>query len=82
LALPALEALHKAWTSRANKTKYYVFESALDAAVDKISEYYDKTSTSDAFILSMRELLTFTLTFSHRALRYSPPPKNEDALFY
>jgi hypothetical protein len=54
--LPALEALHNAWSSRARKDKYYYFETPLDSAVETIAEYYDKTSTSDAFILSMRAL--------------------------
>ncbi len=53
LALPALEALHNAWSSRARKDKYYRFETTLDVAVETIADYYDKTSTSDAFILSM-----------------------------
>ena len=59
LALPALEALHKAWSSRVKKEKYSHFKSALDLAIEKIAEYYDKTSNSDAFILSMCKLATF-----------------------
>jgi hypothetical protein len=54
--LPALEALHKAWSSRAEKEKYSDFQGALNDAAAKIAEYYDKTSTSDAFIFAMREL--------------------------
>jgi hypothetical protein len=59
LALPALEALHNAWSSRAQKDKYSHFEIPLDSAVETIAEYYDKTSTSDAFVLSMRALFLF-----------------------
>ncbi|KIM73229.1 hypothetical protein PILCRDRAFT_93154 [Piloderma croceum F 1598] len=51
--LPALEALHKAWSSRAKKAKYFHFWTALDDAAAKIAEYYDKTATLDAFIFSM-----------------------------
>jgi hypothetical protein len=54
--LPALEALHKAWSSRAKKAKYSHFRGALDEAAAKIAEYYDKTATSDAFIFSMCQL--------------------------
>jgi hypothetical protein len=53
LALPALEALHKAWTTRLNKEKYLPFTVAIQAALRKITEYYDKTADSDAFILTM-----------------------------
>ena len=51
--LPSLEALHKAWSSRAKKDKYFDFSTALDDAAAKIAEYYDKTAASDAFLLSM-----------------------------
>jgi len=61
LALPALEALHKAWSSRAERPKYAHFEPALNEAITKIAEYYDKTSTSDAFILSMCKLVCIYL---------------------
>ena len=38
------------------KEKYSDFQGALNDAAAKIAEYYDKTSTSDAFIFAMREL--------------------------
>ncbi|KAJ3531266.1 hypothetical protein NM688_g7598 [Phlebia brevispora] len=53
LAIPALEALHKAWLSRADCVKYADFSDALYVATDKISEYYDKTELSDAYIVTM-----------------------------
>ncbi|OBZ74813.1 hypothetical protein A0H81_05682, partial [Grifola frondosa] len=53
LAIPALEALHKAWSSRAECEKYQVFSSALHIGVAKIEEYYNKTECSDAYIVSM-----------------------------
>ena len=52
-AIPALELLHKNWTDRAAKDKYKRFEPALWAAIDKVEEYYDKTSNSDAYNMSM-----------------------------
>jgi hypothetical protein len=57
--LPALEALHNAWSSQAQKDKYSHFEIPLDSAVETIAEYYDKTSTLDAFVLSMCALFLF-----------------------
>ena len=53
LALPALEALHKAWSARLCKDKYLPFTMALQAAIDKITEYYEKTADLDVFILAM-----------------------------
>ncbi|KAH7903417.1 ribonuclease H-like domain-containing protein, partial [Hygrophoropsis aurantiaca] len=53
LALPALEALHKAWSSRAIRDKYVDFKRALEAGVDKIGDYYKKSADSDAYIISM-----------------------------
>jgi len=63
-----LEALHDAWSSRARKDKYYYFETALDSAVEVIASYYDKTSTSNAFILSMRALLLFSSCDSYHLI--------------
>jgi hypothetical protein len=62
--LPALEALHKAWSSRAKKPKYFDFRNALNDAAAKIAEYYDKTATSDAFILAMCKLLLSDFQFN------------------
>jgi hypothetical protein len=55
LAIPALEALHKAWSSRLVRPKYYHFKAPLQVAIDKIVDYYEKTGDSDAYIISMRE---------------------------
>ncbi|KAG6876029.1 hypothetical protein C0993_006142 [Termitomyces sp. T159_Od127] len=53
LAIPALEALYRAWSSRINRTKYAPFSLALEAACEKIDVYYDKTTNSPAYIMSM-----------------------------
>jgi hypothetical protein len=53
LGIPALEALHKAWSSRADKPKYVPFTPALTKACDKVDEYYEKTTDSPAYILAM-----------------------------
>jgi hypothetical protein len=53
LAIPALETLHKAWFSRSERTKYRYFAPALEAAVKKLDEYYEKTTDSPAYIMAM-----------------------------
>jgi hypothetical protein len=52
-AIPAIETLHAAWSSRAEKNKYHAFKPALDAATTKLNGYYQKTAESDAHILVM-----------------------------
>ncbi|KAF5343868.1 hypothetical protein D9758_015885 [Tetrapyrgos nigripes] len=52
-AIPALERLHIAWEKRKGKTKYTKFTDALNAGVDKLGNYYNKTSDSDAYVFSM-----------------------------
>jgi hypothetical protein len=53
LAIPALETLHKAWSSRVKRTKYACFTPALDAVAEKLDEYYEKTTESPVYIMSM-----------------------------
>ncbi|KAF6750456.1 hypothetical protein DFP72DRAFT_911254, partial [Ephemerocybe angulata] len=51
--LPALERLHKSWSSRADRPKYATFKPALEAAYEKIATYYSKTDMVDAYTMSM-----------------------------
>ncbi|KAG6867415.1 hypothetical protein C0993_003076, partial [Termitomyces sp. T159_Od127] len=53
LAIPALEALYRAWSSRINRQKYAPFASALEAACKKIDNYYGKTTNSPVYIMTM-----------------------------
>jgi hypothetical protein len=53
LAIPALEALHRAWSTRADRPKYEPFATALHAACTKIDDYYEKTTESPAYIMAM-----------------------------
>jgi hypothetical protein len=53
LALPALEALHKAWSTRLKREKYQYFAPALDAGLEKIAEYYERTADLDAYTFVM-----------------------------
>jgi len=61
LGIPALEALHKAWSSRAGRPKYERFAPALDAACVKIDDYYEKTTLTPAYIVAMGMLQCFFL---------------------
>ena len=63
-ALPAIEALHAAWSKRSVKEKYSPFGGALDAASAKLDEYYTKTAASDAHVMAMGPLnLVLALLF-------------------
>ncbi|KAG6888672.1 hypothetical protein C0992_007879 [Termitomyces sp. T32_za158] len=53
LAIPALEALHRAWSSCAICVKYTGFSSALQSACQKIDDYYEKMTDSPAYIMAM-----------------------------
>jgi hypothetical protein len=53
LAIPALEALYRAWSARAARSKYEQFVPALDAALAKIDNYYEKTTETPAYIMAM-----------------------------
>lgn len=63
LALPALEAIHKAWTTRQTREKYKDFLPALKAGLTKIEEYYDRTSDSDAYTFAMRCVPLLTVPY-------------------
>jgi len=52
-AIPSLEALYRAWSSWAAHPKYQPFVATLNAACAKIDEYYEKTTQSPAYVLSM-----------------------------
>jgi len=83
-AIPAIETLHAAWSSRANKYKYGAFKNALDAAATKLNGYYEKTAESDAHILAMRAYTTIQVIqpvhFTHIYL-YSFAPREKDESF-
>ena len=64
LAIPALETLHKAWSSRAERFKYARFKPALTAAAAKLEEYYEKTTDSPAYVMAMRES-SFYILYPH-----------------
>jgi hypothetical protein len=56
LAIPALESLHKAWSTCAECPKYHQFATALGAAFTKIDEYYEKTTETLSYIIAMGKL--------------------------
>jgi hypothetical protein len=63
LGIPALEALHKAWSSRAERPKYAPFAPALAKACEKVDEYYEKTTDSPAYIMAMCMLSILFVVF-------------------
>ena len=81
LAIPALEALHRAWSSHAGHLKYDQFVNALKAACTKIDNYYEKTTESPAYIMTMSMFLLFTLYVDNTAnIVVSPQSKRKDGL--
>jgi hypothetical protein len=53
LAIPALEKLHAEWTVKSTKPKYSVFHNAIDEALQKVDEYYQKSSNSNSYMFAM-----------------------------
>ena len=53
-AIPALEKLFATWEKQRDMPETERFKNALDAALQKVNEYYEKTSESDAHIMAMR----------------------------
>ena len=56
LTIPALEKLHAEWTANATQDKYSVFHDALNEALLKVDEYYQKTSNSNSYMFAMGAL--------------------------
>ncbi|KAJ7806398.1 hypothetical protein B0H14DRAFT_2229919, partial [Mycena olivaceomarginata] len=53
LTVSALESLHRGWETQVNKLARVEFEPALTAGINKIAEYYDKVTDSNAYIFCM-----------------------------
>ncbi|KAJ7627444.1 ribonuclease H-like domain-containing protein [Roridomyces roridus] len=53
LAIPALEKLHSKWTSKLSDDKYLPFKDAIEAALAKVDEYYQKTDNTHSYALAM-----------------------------
>ena len=82
LVLPALEALHSAWTDYSKNPKYRDFIGPLNEGIEKITDYYNKTSSSNAFNLSMCELRNISfVTYSLILVLCSTTSTNEDDAF-
>ena len=54
--------MHKAWLSRTSKMKYIDagLIVALNAGIEKIGEYYERSPESDAYIVAMCEQISFS----------------------
>lgn len=80
LALPALEALHKAWTTRLSREKYSDFFPALQAGLRKIEEYYNRTAECDIYTFAMccvpfLQVAFHTPAHNFTMFQCSTPPK-------
>lgn len=54
-SIPALEVLHTTWNNRLNNPKFDIFLDGLEAAMQKVEEYYNKMATSHAYTFVMCE---------------------------
>jgi len=45
--------MYSAWQKASEKPRYSVFRPALEAAMAKLDEYYQRTAASDAHIIAM-----------------------------
>lgn len=63
--LPALERMHAAWEKASSKPRYSSFKPALNAGMEKLDEYYQRSAASDAHIMAMGKhlFITFSLTY-------------------
>jgi hypothetical protein len=59
-ALPALERLHAAWEKASNKSRYTPFIPALEAGMQKLNQYYQRSAQSDAHIMAMGKISILT----------------------
>jgi hypothetical protein len=76
LALPALESLHAGWTKCAADPQYSHFADALEQALEKVDEYYQKTSNSNAYMFAMGILLNALSILSLITLQFWIPLKS------
>jgi len=63
LALPALEALHKAWTTQLSCGKYKDFFPALQAGLTKVEEYYNRMAELDTYTFVMHCIPLLTVPY-------------------
>jgi len=58
-ALPAIEVLYAAWERTSTKEQYTPLLPTLEAEIEKLNGYYQKTAESDAHIIAMGMPLHF-----------------------
>ncbi|KAJ6559344.1 hypothetical protein B0H10DRAFT_1966971 [Mycena sp. CBHHK59/15] len=77
LALLALETLYAGWTKCAADPKYSHFAEALEQALEKVDEYYQKTSNSNTCMFAMGKLsrTSFQIPGANRYLVLHPTKK-------
>jgi hypothetical protein len=55
-AIPAFEELQTAWEEKHNASQYLQFKDAIDAALTKITKYYNKFDDKFVYILALGTL--------------------------
>ncbi|KAJ3828572.1 hypothetical protein F5880DRAFT_1472165, partial [Lentinula raphanica] len=53
IGIPALEALHRAWSTRSSRMKYSEFHNALEDGINKVQDYYERITDNRAYVISM-----------------------------
>jgi hypothetical protein len=67
--------MHAAWEKASGKPRYSSFEQALNAGMQKLDEYYQRSAASDAHIMAMGKYLnTFHLCTDLSDLMQSSTP--------
>ncbi len=61
--LLAIETLYAGWSNTRKKERYKPFFPALDAAMAKLNEYYERTAASDAHIIAMSVCIYFPIFY-------------------
>jgi hypothetical protein len=61
--------------------KFDLFSAGLEAAMERVEEYYNKTATSHAYTFVMREYFFLDLRFSMANSINSTRPRYEDEPF-
>ncbi|KAF8209893.1 hypothetical protein K438DRAFT_1753508 [Mycena galopus ATCC 62051] len=61
LVIPALEQVHHRWKKLRDRPEYSKLHDAIQAGMDSIETYYDRTSECDAYLMAMGESFSLFL---------------------
>ena len=69
-AIPAIETMYTASQNASLKPRYAPFVPALEAAMEKLNEYYKRTAESDAHIIAMGSHFHIHIHMNHIMLTH------------